>query len=134
MGQKKQKTAENTALDPLYTIFEHHLMTFQDSNIDRKTFISNVIGDYFKFMRRSKLVIPTAFEQAMSEELALQVRQMLVKKIYGCLTIEDYRKGQVTHESRKRAQRAHEKLRKISATTAPRSRVSPRTRAGTNKR
>ena len=39
------------------------------------------------------IVIPKSLEGAIVEELAGHVNTMLVKKIYGCLSIDDYRKG-----------------------------------------
>ncbi len=86
-GPSKEK------LDPLYVIFEQHLYNFQDSEIDRKTFIGNVIREYFTYLRRMNISIPKSLEQPIMEELAGQVNTMLVKKIYGCLTIQDYQRG-----------------------------------------
>lgn len=80
-------------IDPLYTIFEQHLYNFQDSDTDRKTFIGNVVKEYFVFLRKLKIVIPKAFEEAIAEELSEQVKVMLMKKIYGCLEIQDYQKN-----------------------------------------
>lgn len=80
-------------LDPLYVIFEQHLFNFQDSDSDRKTFIGNIVNDYLTYLRKMSIVIPKSLEGAIVEELAGQVNTMLVKKIYGCLSIDDYRKG-----------------------------------------
>jgi hypothetical protein len=82
-----------TELDPLYVIFEQHLFNFQDSDADRKTFIGNIVNDYLTYLRKMNIVIPKSLESAIVEELAGQVNTMLVKKIYGCLSIDDYRKG-----------------------------------------
>src|SRR6478672_11730551 len=77
--------------DPLYVIFEQHLYNFQDSEIDRKTFIGNVVKDYVAHLRKLDITIPKALEGPVLEELSTQVGTMLVKKIYGCLTIGEYR-------------------------------------------
>lgn len=79
-------------VDPLYTIFEQHLYNFEDSDTDRKTFIGNVIQEYFTYLRKLNIVIPKSLESAIHEELSAQVKTMLVKKIYGCLTLSDYQK------------------------------------------
>ena len=79
-------------VDPLYTIFEQHLYNFQDSDSDRKTFIGNIVLEYLSFLRKRNISIPRSLEGSIIEELAGQVNTMLVKKIYGCLTIEDYQK------------------------------------------
>jgi hypothetical protein len=96
-------------LDPLYIIFEQHLYNFQDSDTDRKTFIGAVISDYLTLLRKSEIVVPQAFEEAIVEELAAQVNTMLVKKIYGCLSIQDYRRT-VPGAARKRAREKYSKV------------------------
>jgi len=87
MGIGKQ-----TQVDPLYVIFEQHLFNFQDSDSDRRTFISNIIQDYFSYLRKQNITVPKSLESTIGEELFTQVSHMLVKKIYGCLTINDYQK------------------------------------------
>jgi hypothetical protein len=88
MGIGKQ-----TQTDPLYVIFEQHLYNFQDSDSDRRTFINNIIQDYFSYLRKQNITVPKSLESAIGDELFTQVSHMLVKKIYGCLTINDYQKG-----------------------------------------
>lgn len=84
--------AANTQIDPLYTIFEQHLYNFQDSDTDRRTFIGNVVQEYFAYLRKLNIVVPKSLEGPVFDEIASQVNTMLVKKIYGCLTIADYQK------------------------------------------
>jgi hypothetical protein len=86
----KAKANKPTQLDPLFVIFEQHLTNFHDSDMDRKTFIQNVLQEYLTFLRKKNLSIPKYMEAAIMEELTLQVKTMLVKKIYGCLSIHDY--------------------------------------------
>jgi hypothetical protein len=83
---------KHTQIDPLYVIFEQHLYNFQDSDSDRRTFINNIIQDYFSYLRKQNITVPKSLETAIGEELFTQVSHMLVKKIYGCLTINDYQK------------------------------------------
>ena len=80
----------NTKVDPLYTIFEQHLFNFQDPNADRKTFIDEIVKDYLTQMRKMGLSIPNEWETQILEELSFQVNTMLVKKIYGCMTINEF--------------------------------------------
>jgi hypothetical protein len=77
-------------LDPLYIIFEQHLFNFQDSEVDRKTFIGNVIRDYLTHLRKLKITIPKPLEQPIVEELGVLINTMLVKKIYGCLNLSEF--------------------------------------------
>jgi hypothetical protein len=87
----KQLPRDN--MDPLYVIFEQHLYNFQDSDLDRKTFIGNVVAEYLTYLRRMNISVPPALEVPVIEELGTQVHAMLVKKMYGCLTITDYQSG-----------------------------------------
>lgn len=96
----KKKTASATktsstksamkAIDPLYVIFEQHLFNFADPDSDRKTFIVNVVNDYLSYLRKNNIIVPKSLEQPIVEELGTQVNTMLVKKIYGCLSVNDY--------------------------------------------
>jgi hypothetical protein len=105
-----RKTAGKTlTLDPLYVIFEQHLYNFQDSEIDRKTFIGNVLQDYVSHLRKLDITIPKPLEQPVFEELASQVNTMLVKKIYGCLSIGEYQR-KVPTSARRRAKAKYSKL------------------------
>jgi hypothetical protein len=79
-----------TKIDPLYTIFEQHLFNFQDPNADRKTFLEAIVKDYITQMRKMGLSVPSEWEEHIFEELFFQVNTMLVKKIYGCLTINEF--------------------------------------------
>lgn len=96
-------------IDPLYTIFEQHLYNFQDSDTDRKTFIGNVVKEYFVFLRKLNIVIPKVYEEAIAEELSEQVKVMLMKKIYGCLEIKDYQKD-VSQKSKSRARKRYTQM------------------------
>jgi hypothetical protein len=102
---------DQAQIDPLYTIFEQHLCNFQDSDIDRKTFIGNVVKEYFTYLRKLNILVPKSLETAVFEELATQVNTMLVKKIYGCLTIQDYQK-QIVPATKRNVRSRYTKLRK----------------------
>lgn len=100
--------------DPLYTIFEQHLYNFQDSEQDRKTFIGQVLNEYLSYLRKLNIVIPKSLEASVMDELAVQVNTMLVKKIYGCMTIQDYQK-QVTKPAKRQARARYSRLNRASA-------------------
>jgi|GEM_PF-1835897 len=103
--------------DPLYVIFEQHLYNFQDSDQDRKTFICNIIHEYLTHLRRMNIVVPKSLEQPIVEELYTQVNTMLVKKIYGCLTVGEYRNKLATPVKR----RAQDRYQRLAAVAAPNS-------------
>lgn len=116
--RKNRKAKEAGQLDPLYVIFEQHLYNFQDSDSDRKTFIGNIIVEYLTYLRKMNVVVPKSLEQPIIEELATQVNTMLVKKIYGCLSIEDYVKGRPFGEKRKVKTRYQRLTKKAKAAKA----------------
>lgn len=113
-------------IDPLYTIFEQHLYNFQDSDSDRKTFIVNIVKEYLTHLAKLNIVIPKSLENSVLEELADQVNSMLVKKIYGCLTIEDFQKKSSV-PARKQASRRYSKLKKTAENVKSSPRRSVRT-------
>jgi hypothetical protein len=110
-SQKKSGKTAGTQpqTDPLYVIFEQHLFHFQDSDSDRKTFICNIVADYLNYLRKKNITVPKSLEQPIVEELAAQVNVMLVKKIYGCLTIEDYQNN-LPGSAKKRARTRYSKI------------------------
>lgn len=99
-------------IDPLYTIFEQHLFNFQDPNSDRKAFIDGIVKDYLSQIRRMGLGVPAEWEALVVEELSFQVNTMLVKKIYGCLTIAEYQE-KVTPVQKKRARTRYQRLQSV---------------------
>jgi hypothetical protein len=104
-------TSENTTkkADLLYTIFEQHLFNFQDPNADRNTFVEGIVKEYLSHMRRLGLSVPMEWEEHISEELFFQVSTMLVKKIYGCLTIDEFT-AKVTTQQKRRAKARYQTL------------------------
>ena len=101
-------------IDPLYTIFEQHLFNFQDPNSDRKSFIDGIVKDYVTHLRKLGLSVPSEWEEHVSEELFFQVNTMLVKKIYGCLTINEYT-AKASTEQKKKAKRQYQKLGQVAS-------------------
>jgi len=95
--------------DPLFTIFEQHLLNFQDPEIDRKTFIAKVVADYLSYLRKMNVTVPKTLEQPIVEELADQVNTILIKRIYGCFSIEEYRKS-ITPSIKRRARTRYSRL------------------------
>jgi hypothetical protein len=114
MGDKMSITGRKSAqgqVDPLYVIFEQHLLNFQESDTDRKTFVGNIITDYLSYLRKLNISVPKSLEQPIIEELATQVSTMLAKKIYGCVSIEEYRQ-KVAAPTKRRAKDLYSKLNK----------------------
>ncbi len=107
------KIHKQKEMDPLYVIFEQHLYNFQDTELDRKTFISNVLQDYFSHLRKLNISVPKSLEAPIADELGNQVSIMLVKKIYGCLSIQDYQKSLLPQDKKKAKGRYDRLKRKV---------------------
>ena len=75
--------------DPLFIIFEKHLYDFNYES--RELFIKGVVDEYVSHLVRQKTVIPPAWRQHMEKSLFEEVSDMLVRKLYGCLTVEEFR-------------------------------------------
>src|SRR5690242_5399740 len=104
-----------TKNDLLYTIFEQHLFNFQDPNSDRGSFILAIVNDYLSQLRKLGLTVPVTMESQISEELSFQVNTMLVKKIYGCMTINEYIAKTPTASIKVRKKRANAKYRALTS-------------------
>lgn len=87
--------------DPLYVIFEQHLYNFQDSDSDRNTFIMNILKEYLLYLRKMNIAVPRSLENSILEELYDQVNTMLLKKIYGSMTIQEYQQSVPVEEKQK---------------------------------
>lgn len=77
-------------VNALYTIFEKHLYDFEDTEESQATFIDKIVDDYKQFLIANNVAIPPRWETQITEELRDQVTKMLVKKMYGCLSIEEF--------------------------------------------
>ncbi len=108
MTKYSSKQSANKLLDPLYMLFEKHLYTFQDAEIDRKTFVTQVVQDYMTYLRKNNLTIPKIMEKSVMEEFCEQVNHMLLKKIYGFVDIKEFRTKECDFEKKK----SHEKSAK----------------------
>jgi hypothetical protein len=61
------------------------------------------------FLKKRNITVPRSLEMQVIEELFTQVNSMLVRKIYGFLSIEDYRKG-IAWGQKKKAQKRYQKI------------------------
>ncbi|MCC7440045.1 MAG: hypothetical protein IT285_00340 [Bdellovibrionales bacterium] len=72
--------------------------------------MAKVVTEYLVFLRRSRIAVPPAWEAQVVEELAEIVNSMLVKKIYGCLNLQEFQKG-LTSDLRRRASTSYKRLK-----------------------
>lgn len=84
-------TDDQLKLNALFTIFEKHLYDFDAEDDDsQQGFIDKIVLDYVKFLEAHNVALPRKFYNQIFDELRNQVRTMLVKKMYGCLSIDEF--------------------------------------------
>jgi len=83
MRGKKQNS-----LDPLYELFEHHLMTrsYEDSSV----FTKEVAEKYIAYLDSTSAHIPVHVRNTILEDLEVETQELLVKKMYGMVNPTDY--------------------------------------------
>jgi len=83
--------ANTKQIDPLYSIFEQHLLNDQDQNDNTTEFIEKVVQSYLKKLNQLGISVPQEWRAQVEEELGRQVHAMLLKKTYGCYSLDEYR-------------------------------------------
>ena len=78
--------------DPLYIIFEKHLYDFNYES--RELFLKGVVDEYIAHLVRQQVVIPPAWKTHLDKTITEEVSDMLVRKLYGCLTVEEFQAKQ----------------------------------------
>jgi hypothetical protein len=74
--------------DPLFIIFEKHLYDFNYES--RELFLKGVVDEYINHLVRQKTVIPPSWRMHLEKTICEEVSDMLVRKLYGCLTVEEF--------------------------------------------
>ena len=89
MNGKRQKI-----IDPLFQLFEHHLLT--RSYEDSTAFTKEVAEQYLSYLDSTSTHIPFHIRTSVLEDLVSETHEMLVKKMYGVVRMTDYENyGQV---------------------------------------
>ena len=81
------------SVDPLYFIFEQHLMNALVEDEGSQAFIQRVVEDYILKLRASGSVIPSETLSFIEQDLQDEVLEMLRKKTYGHHNITEFRKS-----------------------------------------
>lgn len=109
--QPDQQPDGQLRLDPLYTIFEKHLYDFDEEEDSEVKFIDKIAQDYLNFLADNKVAVPSRWKGLMVTELHDQIRKMMIKKMYGCLSISEYVLNQPDVKTKKKnATRKYRKL------------------------
>ncbi len=89
-GRRKKKRARTFAVrknDPLFVIFERHLYDFNYES--RDLFIKGVVEEYLAHLSKQKVVVPPAWRLHLETSISEEVSDMLVRRLYGCLSVEE---------------------------------------------
>lgn len=82
-----------SSFDPLYSIFEQHLMNALIEEETTEDFVTRVVRDYLgRVGQRGS--IPQSFVESVETDLKDEVLEMLRKKTYGHFSLDSYRKSQ----------------------------------------
>ena len=112
-SRKKKPSFSVRKWDPLFIIFEKHLYDFNYDS--RDLFIKGVVEEYIQHLTRQKVVVPVLWRSHLEKTLAEEVSDMLVRKLYGCLTVEEFKekteeKAPEVLEARREARKRYQKL------------------------
>lgn len=116
MNLRRKKRKKKTLFtvkkwDPLFIIFEKHLYDFNYDS--RELFLKAVVDDYIGHLVRQKVVIPPMWKNHLDKTIAEEVSDMLVRKLYGCLTVEEYKEKteiEAVITEKKEARKRYQKL------------------------
>ena len=109
--RKKKNPFTVKKWDPLFIIFERHLYDFNYES--RELFLKAVVDDYIGHLIKQNVVVPPMWRNHLEKSLAEEVSDMLVRKLYGCLTVEELKAKQeetITVTERKEARKRYQKL------------------------
>jgi len=85
MSQTKQKDR----FDPLYQLFEYHLLN--RSYDDSAVFIREVAEEYLLYLDSTPAHTPFHARSDLLKDLEAEAHELLIKKMYGCLSKSDYK-------------------------------------------
>jgi len=115
LRRKKRKKKDSYSVrkwDPLFITFEKHLYDFNYES--RDLFIKAVIDDYLAQLAQQKVVVPPTWRSHLIKTLAEEISDMLVRRLYGCLTVEEFKakpeNKEVILSARKEARKRYQKL------------------------
>jgi hypothetical protein len=109
---KKRNIIEG--IDPLYIIFEKNLYDQPFENPE--DLVYSVVREYMQLMSDECLIVPDKCKDMILETLMDEVYDMLRKKTYGCLSIDDYRKNldEKKENDRSLARERYSQLKKLA--------------------
>jgi hypothetical protein len=77
------------SFDPLYQIFDKHLRSGAYDSLAEQDLIDAVVHEYLLFLVGQGLA-PHARAEVLSEDIAVEVRDMLKMKTYGHFSVRHY--------------------------------------------
>lgn len=80
-------------LDPLYSLFEQHLLTGLVEDETTDVLVSRVVVAYMGRLLTDGAVIPKSHQSTLESDLTEEVMEMYRKKTYGHFNLSSYRKA-----------------------------------------
>jgi hypothetical protein len=80
-------------LDPLYSLFEQHLLTALVEDETSDEFVNRVVIAYLGRLVTDGAVIPKSHQMTLESDLKEEVMEMFRKKTYGHFNLSSYRKA-----------------------------------------
>lgn len=96
-------------VDPLYIIFEKYLYDFPHEDLD--FFIATIVNEYIEYLKKNEVIIAEKRLQMLMKDLADEVYDIFIKRIYGCLNLKDFQNsGRVSRLEKLLARERYSKL------------------------
>ena len=78
-------------IDPLVIIFEKYVYDFPSESLDE--FIETIVNEYLNFLGAQNVVVPEKNRSSLLKDLVDEVYDMYIKKVHGCLNLNDYQRA-----------------------------------------
>ncbi len=114
--KKTQNQELNKKIDPLTVIVEEHLLngneSYSHSITERIQLTDKIVKEYLSYIRKLGIYVPVEFQKPVVEELGVRINEMVSKKIYGCMTIEEFQ-SKISKKKKEEAKNHYSLLQKI---------------------
>ena len=84
----KNDTEDILLTDPLHEILERHLFRSSTEGEFSEELVKAVIADYMQFLQTQGVHTPAHLKAILIEDLADEIKEIIVKKTYGAVRIE----------------------------------------------
>lgn len=84
---------------------------FSEEAADTTAFVDKIANDYLGYLAGKQVAVPGKWREYVLDELRDQIRKMMLKKMYGCLSIEEFQtQNSALKNKRKTVRKKYKKL------------------------